>query len=116
MSDEEAAGTDEIDGLGEGPSVVPFEPRRSERERRSWPCADEEKDLCEAAGEALDAAHEKWQQANARHNARITSAINRTRAKTDMPEINATAGDKFFVVTRKGDRWEEVFEHEVPRG
>ena len=98
----------------DGHLAKPFRPK--DRERRTWPCAEEERDLCEAAGEALDAAQEQFKQANARHNARIQAAINRTRAKTDMPEISIAPGDKFFMVNRKDDRWEEVFEDEVTRG
>lgn len=118
---EETAGDEHLEAQGSSPTVVPInesvEVLKPERERRTWTCAEEELDLCEAAEEALEAARVVWNQANARHNGRVQTAINRTRKKVDdMPEVNIARGEKFFLVGRKGDKWEEVFENEVQRG
>ena len=105
-----------------GPQLVPLGEEGSdapepERERRTWPCAEEEKDLCELAGEVLEAARVVWNQANAVHNGRFQTAVNRTRKKVDdMSEINLTAGPKFFLVGLTDGEWREIFQNEVSRG
>lgn len=87
-----------------------------ERERRTWPLDEAELDACEAAEEALAAAELVWNQANARHDGRVRRALNRTQKKADdMPEVNLARGAAFFLVGRKGDKWEEVFENEIQR-
>ncbi len=104
-----------------GPVLVPLgeesEAPAPEPERRTWPCAEEEKDVVELAGEVLEAARVVWNQANAVHNGRFQTAVNRTRKKVDdMPEINLTAGPKFFLVGFTDGEWREIFQHEVNRG
>ena len=105
--------------------IIPFdvseadapEPQDVQPERRTWPCAEAEKDLLEAAGEVLDAAQATFNQASARHNARFQTAVNRTREKVDdMPEINTERGPKFFLVGFKDGQWREIFQSELSRG
>jgi hypothetical protein len=103
--------------IAAGVAPEPQDAPTPERERRTWPCAEEEKDLCELAGEVLEAAEVVWKQANAVHNGRFQTAVKRTRKKVDdMPEINTAAGPKFFLVGLKNGEWREIFQHEVSRG
>ena len=105
-----------MDGNAEPVEVSPVA-TEPEPERRTWPCAEEEKDVVELAGEVLEAARVVWNQANAVHNGRFQTAVNRTRKKVDdMPEIHLERGPKFFLVGFKDGEWREIFQNEVNRG
>jgi hypothetical protein len=70
---------------------------------KRWPLSETAKVILDASTEALDAAHEQYEQAQRRHRDRVVYAAN----LDGLPKIGDQEGE-ILGARRDGDEWVEI--------